>query len=246
MNDEPDNDLLDTPPEAEGSASGTTTATIAPDAPTVEMPAGPTAPPPEPPPAPPTPAGGGRRRPGVLVPAWLLFALAGIVLFGLGLLVGSAIGHDDHGRVRALQRPGNGFRVPGNPNNGRSGPGNGFGRQPGQGVVPTPPGRGGNALPPGGSAQPDVFLGVGIADSSNPAGASVTRVVASSPAQSAGLRVGDVIIAVDGTTVRSASALSRAILAHSAGDVVTLRYSRNGTTATAKATLSGGSSVSQQ
>ena len=70
--------------------------------------------------------------------------------------------------------------------------------------------------------------------------------MASSPAQSAGLRVGDVITGVDGTTVKSAAALSRAILAHSAGDTVTIRYSRDGTTATAEATLSGGAAVSQQ
>ncbi len=245
MTDEPDHDLLDTPPAGERTPPGAATATIASDAPTVEMPGAPTAPPPERPPSPPVPADSAPRRRGVLVPAWLLMALAALGLFGVGMLVGSAIGGDDHGGARTFERPANGFRVPGNANNGRSGPGNGFGRQPDQRVVPSP-GQGDNALPPGGSARPDVFLGVGIADSSNPAGASVTRIVTSSPAQSAGLRTGDVITGVDGTSVKSAAALSRAIRAHAPGDTVTIRYSRDGTTATATATLSGGSSVSQQ
>ena len=210
MTDTPDNDRLDTPVAPDATPPGAATATIAPDAPTEEIADHPAPPPPVPPPAP-TPAAGAPDRPrrtGVVVPVWLLLALAGLVLFGLGMLVGSAVSGDDHGAVRSSRGPANGFTTPGGSRDGRSGTFGGRGRQPGPGTVPNQPGQGGNAVPPGGTTQSGVFLGVGIADSSDPAGASITRVVASSPAAAAGLQVDDVITAVDGTAVKNANALS--------------------------------------
>ena len=60
-------------------------------------------------------------------------------------------------------------------------------------------------------------------------GAVVGQVVAGSPAENAGLQVGDVVSAVDGEAVDSAEKLSRLIRQHKPGDRVQLRFVR-GTT----------------
>jgi putative serine protease PepD len=57
------------------------------------------------------------------------------------------------------------------------------------------------------------------------------------PAATAGLQPGDVITAVDGTTVPDAEALIVTIRSHAPGDVVTLTINRNGTTSDVKVTL---------
>src|SRR5207302_451514 len=55
-------------------------------------------------------------------------------------------------------------------------------------------------------------------------GAVVGQVVAGSPAENAGLQVGDVVSAVDGEAVDSAEKLSRLIRQHKPGDRVQLRF----------------------
>jgi putative serine protease PepD len=53
-------------------------------------------------------------------------------------------------------------------------------------------------------------------------GAAVVAVFADSPASKAGLREGDVVVAVDGKAVRSAGEMSRALTAHKPGDSLVL------------------------
>jgi len=73
------------------------------------------------------------------------------------------------------------------------------------------------------------FLGVSSTDATDSAtGATVMEVTAGSPAADAGLRPGDVIVAVDGTAVSGASALGRLIGARAPGDEVTITILRDG------------------
>ena len=65
----------------------------------------------------------------------------------------------------------------------------------------------------------------------------MTAVKAGSPAADAGLQQGDVITAVDGKAVTNSAALATQVQAHSAGDVVAITYSRNGTSAEARVRL---------
>ncbi len=66
------------------------------------------------------------------------------------------------------------------------------------------------------------FLGVATDDGVSVAGAQISQVVAGSPASSAGLQVGDVITAVDGTPVTGTESLRTALHAHKGGDTVKL------------------------
>jgi putative serine protease PepD len=82
------------------------------------------------------------------------------------------------------------------------------------------------------------FLGIGLEDSSRSGGgAAVTQVRSNTPADRAGLRVGDLITAVDGKTITSADELRSAINAHSPGDSVSLRYVRGGESHTVQVKL---------
>jgi putative serine protease PepD len=65
----------------------------------------------------------------------------------------------------------------------------------------------------------------------------VTAVVADSPAATAGLRVGDIIRSIDGTTAVSTDQLVAVTLTKRAGDRVELGYERNGREGTATITL---------
>lgn len=60
------------------------------------------------------------------------------------------------------------------------------------------------------------------------AGVMVAQIVAGSPAEAAGIRVGDIITTVDGERVESPFVLSRHILAKEAGDGLTLEIWRDG------------------
>jgi putative serine protease PepD len=79
------------------------------------------------------------------------------------------------------------------------------------------------------------YLGVSL--DATAASARVAEVRPGTPAAKANLRTGDVVTAVDGTTVNSAEALTRAIDAHKPGETVTLKITRNGNDVTAQVTL---------
>jgi putative serine protease PepD len=83
-------------------------------------------------------------------------------------------------------------------------------------------------------------LGVSVSDVTG-SGARIEAVTASSGAEKAGLKTGDVITKVDDTTVSDATELTAAIRAHAAGDKVQLTYTRNGSSHTTTATLGSGS-----
>jgi S1-C subfamily serine protease len=169
---------------------------------------------PEGPPAPPPPPPGEPpARRGFYVPKWAAVVAAAVVavliLFGGGFAVGhvTAGDGDNEGRER---------------------------------IESELPGRNGD-----GSEEPDaprptsgVFLGVTTRDASGGAqGAEINRVVSGSPAAEAGLRDGDVVTAVDGSAVTSASDLIQQVRSHEPGDRVTITYSRNGNSSEAQVTL---------
>ena len=79
------------------------------------------------------------------------------------------------------------------------------------------------------------FLGVGLAESNNQV--VISRVMNASPADQAGLLIGDVITSVNGTAVTTATEVSDLVLALAAGDVVTLEIERQGEAQTVEATL---------
>jgi S1-C subfamily serine protease len=146
------------------------------------------------------------KRSGFYVPKWVAVVVAAAVLAGGGFAVGrvSADGGGDHDRRE------HGFE----------------GRFPGG---PEPRG-GGRGEPPRPSSG--VFLGVSTRDATGgQQGAEVVNVLSGSPAAQAGLQTGDVITAVDGSAVMSASDLGQRIRSHKGGDQVTITYSRGGSSA---------------
>ncbi|MDQ1739993.1 MAG: hypothetical protein QOE53_1645, partial [Pseudonocardiales bacterium] len=85
------------------------------------------------------------------------------------------------------------------------------------------------------------FLGVQLSPSSQSNGAAIAGVVSGSAAAKAGLQAGDVITAVDGNTVTSASGLSSVMTNHRPGDSVRLRYTdASGQSHTTTVTLGSG------
>jgi putative serine protease PepD len=85
-----------------------------------------------------------------------------------------------------------------------------------------------------GSAQ-HALLGVNV--QTVPAGVKVAEVQAGSAAADAGLKAGDVITGVDGTTVTTAERLRALIATKAPGDKLTLTITRSGATKTLTATL---------
>ena len=81
------------------------------------------------------------------------------------------------------------------------------------------------------------YLGVAIGDSQSGSGAQVGTVRAASPAAKAGLKVGDVITAVNGTSIANANQLTTAISEHQPGDQLHLTVTRGGSTLNLVATL---------
>jgi putative serine protease PepD len=82
------------------------------------------------------------------------------------------------------------------------------------------------------------YLGVTMAPATGGGdGALVQEVAQGSPADKAGLRVGDLVVAVDGKAVQSYSDLGARIRAHKPGDKVTLKVVRDGNETTITATL---------
>ena len=68
-------------------------------------------------------------------------------------------------------------------------------------------------------------------------GATLTQVVADSPAAKAGLQVGDIILAVGGQNVDAQHLLDMLIRSHKPGDAVEVKFQRGTNTQTANATL---------
>ena len=68
-------------------------------------------------------------------------------------------------------------------------------------------------------------------------GVRITEVRPDTPADKAGLQAGDVVTAIDGTSMTSAPALQSAIDAKKPGDQITVTYTRNGSEKTVKVTL---------
>ncbi len=79
-----------------------------------------------------------------------------------------------------------------------------------------------------------------------PAGARVSSVVPNSPAEKAGLRAGDTITAVDGTTVDPKHSLSDLIQAHKPGDTVSLSVERGFRSLTVNVELGASAANSSQ
>lgn len=81
----------------------------------------------------------------------------------------------------------------------------------------------------GGKVQ-HAYLGIQVSDASANGGAKVGSVVSGSPADTAGLKAGDVITAVAGTQVSSADDLTAAVNTYKPGDKATLKITRGGST----------------
>ena len=88
----------------------------------------------------------------------------------------------------------------------------------------------------GGKVQ-HAYLGISVGDTTSGSGAQIERVVSGSPADTAGLKAGDVITAIDGNTVASANDLTAGIGSRAPGDKVTLTITRNGSTKSVVVTL---------
>ncbi|ORB90352.1 S1C family serine protease [Mycobacterium persicum] len=87
---------------------------------------------------------------------------------------------------------------------------------------------------------PTAFLGLGVVDN-NGNGARVQRVVGTAPAASIGISNGDVVTAVDGIAISSATALSDVLNGHHPGDVVSISWlSKSGVARTENVTLAEG------
>jgi putative serine protease PepD len=79
------------------------------------------------------------------------------------------------------------------------------------------------------------FMGVSLTDASG--GAGIANVASGSPAGHAGLRRGDVVTAIAGTSVASSDAAVAAINAHKPGDKITISFRRSGQAHEASVTL---------
>jgi putative serine protease PepD len=93
-----------------------------------------------------------------------------------------------------------------------------------------------NTIVAGGTVQ-HAYLGITISTPTSGTGAQVTAVKAGTPAAKAGLKAGDVITAVDGTSVASSDDLTAKVSAHQPGDKVTLTITRNGSSQKLDVTL---------
>ena len=94
------------------------------------------------------------------------------------------------------------------------------------------------------SSSGTAYLGVRAqAAPTGTTGVVVAEVAAGSPAADAGMQAGDVITKVGDTAVAQPSELAAAVQAHAPGDSVTITYTRNGTSATAKVRLGNASTA---
>jgi membrane-associated protease RseP (regulator of RpoE activity) len=187
------------------------------------------------------------RPAGIFIPKWVGIVAAAIVAAlvfgGIGYAIGDSSGGSNTRNATSFPGAANGAgsgqrRLPG----GGNGPlGNGQRQLPGNGNGNGNSGGGGNSGGSGQTSGDTAFLGVALQNAAN--GAGITDVQSGSPAADAGLKTGDVITAVDGTNVTTAAAVASAIQQHSSGDQITVTYTRDGKSATAKVTLSSRSSA---
>lgn len=84
------------------------------------------------------------------------------------------------------------------------------------------------------------FLGLGVVDNGGN-GAKVQRVVSTAPAASVGIATGDIVTAIDGAAINSATAMSDALNGHHPGDTVSISFtSKSGVARTENVTLAEG------
>ena len=88
-----------------------------------------------------------------------------------------------------------------------------------------------------GRAVKHPYLGVAVGDASSGTGAQIGTVRAGSPAARAGLRVGDVITAVNGVEITGADRLTAIVSEHQPGDTLRLTVERDGRALDLEATL---------
>jgi len=88
-----------------------------------------------------------------------------------------------------------------------------------------------------GKTPQHAYLGVTVGDSTSGAGAAIESVKSGTPADSAGLKAGDVVTKIDGDAIDNADDLTAKISAHQPGDKVTLTVTRNGATKMIDVTL---------
>ncbi len=178
------------------------------------------------------------RPAGIFIPKWAGLVVAAIVAAlvfgGIGYAIGDSSGGSDSRNASVF--PGNGQANGNGPFANGGGNGNGNGQLPGNGN-----GNGnGNGQLPGngngnGTATGTAFLGVAVQTGTG--GVEITDVQSGSAAADAGLKTGDVVTAIDGTDVTTAAALQSAVQSHSSGDQITVTYTRDGQSTTAKVTL---------
>lgn len=162
-----------------------------------------------------SPAPDAERR-GVFVPRWLATLLGIVLAVGLvgggGFWLGRETADDDGPRSEASTRPVEPRPVPSAPS-------------PDLPEIPNVPQ----------APQGRQLLGVAVEDAGN--GATVARVTSGSPADDAGLEVGDVITEIDGDAVSGAADVVAAVRSHDPGDEVMIAYERDGETTTVRVTL---------
>jgi putative serine protease PepD len=88
------------------------------------------------------------------------------------------------------------------------------------------------------TARTQGYLGIALGDRTDGgSGAVITEVQANSPAEKAGLKVQDIVVAINGTTVTGQGSVIATIRDAAPGDKVTLTIDRDGTKKTLTATL---------
>lgn len=146
----------------------------------------------------------------IRVSGWqpIVFVVAALVLAllccGIGFLVGGAVGFD-LGRAAAPSQPTPEWRIFPSP------------------VVPTPEG-----WPPMLTPIPGERPYLGVRYIMRPRGAEIMEVIPGSPAEKAGLQVGDLVREVNGRRVSSAHPLAELLSSYRPGDRVTLTVERAG------------------
>jgi membrane-associated protease RseP (regulator of RpoE activity) len=224
---------IPTPSEPTVEAPAAVAAPAEAEAPAADIPTAETATPPVAPPADPVPvapppvaAASEPKRKGVFVPVWVGAVILMLVVAALGFGIGRWTADDSTHESNAIAN--NGGIVPQFPNDNRGNGNNGNGNSGGQTTPQTPQTP---TTPSTGAA----FLGVGTQNATG--GVEVTTVGPNTPASKAGLAAGDVITAIDNTSVTTTTALRAAIQSHASGDTVTVHYTRAGQSATVNVTL---------